>query len=336
MLLVDATYIHNGGGRILLNYLVMNLLESKKDTFFLLDSRCKPDFDFIPSQKKLYLKTSLWSRYQFYFKHKNDFSKVICLGNLPPSIRLKTKVYTYFQNLTYLDYSNYHGITKSILSLKSWYLKFYLKNTDYVIVQTDYVKKSFCKKYQYLENQCLTIPFFENFVEKNQIEIRRKEHFLFVSDGNTHKNHENLLKAWEVINQKKPDLELHITISQIYPKLLKTIEKYQSKGLNIINYGKVSQKTLNELYKASEYIIYPSFIESFGLGLIEGVLAGCKPIVSNRPYAFAVVEPFKVFNPHDFQDIANSVLEAYNNTQPFKNQPIKVKNEIEKLIKILS
>jgi glycosyltransferase involved in cell wall biosynthesis len=336
MLLVDATYIHNGGGRILLNYLIVKILENKKDVFFLLDSRCVPDFDFIPSEKRLYLKTNLWSRYKFYLNHKNHFSKVICLGNLPPPVRLTAQVYTYFQNLTYLDYSNYHGITKTVLSLKSLYLSFYLKNTDYVIVQTEYVKNSFCKKYQFAENQCFTVPFFENFVEKNHSKVRKKEHFLFVSDGNTHKNHKNLLKAWEIINQNNADMELHLTVSQIYPNLLKLIKKYQEKGVNIINHGRVSQTTLNELYQASEYIVYPSFTESFGLGLIEGVLAGCKPIVSNRPYAFAVVEPFRVFNPHDFEDIANTILQGYNNTQHFENQPIKVSNEIEKLIKILS
>ena len=336
MLLVDATYIHNGGGRILLNYLIMKLLEEKRGVFFLLDSRCEPDFDFIPAQNRLYLRTNLWNRYQFYFSHKNQFLKVICLGNLPPPIRLKAEVYTFFQNLIYIDFTNYFGFNKYVLSLKSLYLSFYLKNTDFVIVQTDYVKDSFYHKYQYPENQCFTIPFFENFVEKNQIKIRRKEHFLFVSNGNTHKNHKNLLKAWELVNQQNSDLELHLTVSEIYPHLLKTIGDYQSKGVNIINHGRVSQTTLNELYQASEYIVYPSFTESFGLGLIEGVLAGCKPIVSNRPYAFAVVEPFKVFNPLDFEDIAKCVLEAYNSTQLFKNQPIKVKNEIEKLIKLLS
>jgi glycosyltransferase involved in cell wall biosynthesis len=336
MLLVDATYIHNGGGRILLNYLVMKLLQNKKEIFFLLDSRCEPDFDFIPSENRLYLKTNLWSRYQFYVNHKNDFSKVICLGNLPPPVRLKAQVYTFFQNLIYLDFTNYYGFNKLILSLKSWYINFYLKNTDYVVVQTDYVKDSFCKKYRFPENQCFTIPFFENFVEKNHSEIRRKEHFLFVSDGNTHKNHKNLLKAWEIVNQKVPDLELHLTVSQIYPNLLKLIEKYQAKGLNIINHGRVSKTTLNELYQTSEYIVYPSFTESFGLGLIEGVLAGCKPIVSNRPYSFAVVEPFRTFNPLDFEDIADSILRAYNSTQSFHNQYIKIENKIEKLISILS
>ena len=336
MLLVDATYIHNGGGRILLNYLIMKLLESKKDIFFLLDSRCEPDFDFIPAQNRLYLKTNLWSRYRFYFSHKTQFLKVICLGNLPPPIRLKAEVYTFFQNLIYLDFVNYFGFDKFLLYLKSRYLNFYLKNTDFVIVQTDYVKDSFCQKYQYPENQCFTIPFFENFVEKNQTKIRRKEHFLFVSDGNTHKNHKNLLKAWELVNQQNSDLELHLTVSEIYPHLLKIIEDYQSKGMNIINHGRVSQTLLSELYQTSEYIVYSSFTESFGLGLIEGVLAGCKPIVSNRPYAFAVVEPFKVFNPLDFEDIAKCVLEAYNSTQLFENQRIKIKNEIEYLIKLLS
>jgi glycosyltransferase involved in cell wall biosynthesis len=336
MLLVDATYIHNGGGRILLNYLTMNLLEYKKDIFFLLDNRCEPDFDFIPPQNRLYLKTNLWRRYQFYSKRGDGFSKVFCLGNLPPPIKLRAKVYTYFQNLTYLDFSNYTGFMKLVLMLKSAYLNFYLQHTDYVCVQTEYVKDAFCEKYQYPNNQCLTIPFFENFVsENNDYYQRKKEQFLYVSDGNTHKNHKNLLKAWEIVNQYNPDLELHLTVSEIYPKLLENIKKCQKKGLNIINHGRVSQTVLNELYQASEYIVYPSFTESLGLGLIEGVSAGCKPIVSNRPYAFAVIEPFKTFNPLDFRGIANAVIQSYLDTQPFDNQKIKVENEIGKLISLL-
>jgi Glycosyl transferases group 1 len=336
MLLVDATYIHNGGGRILLNYLLNKLLEQKNDTFFLLDNRCDPDFDFIASDKKMYLKTNLWTRYQFYLNHRQQFSKVICLGNLPPPISLKAQVYTYFHNLIYIDYSNYRGLDKAILILKSWYIQFYLKNTDYVCVQTNLVKRLFCQKYNYAENQCIILPFFENFVQSQSSNYRKKEHFLYVSDGNTHKNHGNLLRAWEIVNQQNSELELHLTVSEIYPALVATIKKYQSKGLNIINHGKVSQQFLNQLYQQSEYIIYPSLTESFGLGLIEGVLAGCKPIVSDRPYSFAVIEPFMVFNPLDFEDIANTILQAYYNTQAFEKQDIKARNEIEKLIHFLS
>ena len=39
MILVDALYINNGGGKILLDYLILKLNESSLDVYYLLDDR---------------------------------------------------------------------------------------------------------------------------------------------------------------------------------------------------------------------------------------------------------------------------------------------------------
>lgn len=43
--------------------------------------------------------------------------------------------------------------------------------------------------------------------------------------------------------------------------------------------GIVTDETLNLLYNQAEYVFLPSFTEGMGLSVLEGIMAGCKPIV---------------------------------------------------------
>ena len=49
MILIDAIYINNSGGKVLLDYLVEKTEVEKIDCFYLFDDRCKNDYKFIPS-----------------------------------------------------------------------------------------------------------------------------------------------------------------------------------------------------------------------------------------------------------------------------------------------
>ena len=94
--------------------------------------------------------------------------------------------------------------------------------------------------------------------------------FIYVSDGNPHKNHNNLLKAWAFLFELGLNLELHLTVSKEYPRVLSAIEELQKKGLKITNHGITD---VNILYNNCSHLIYPSLAESFGLGLVEAVNA---------------------------------------------------------------
>jgi glycosyltransferase involved in cell wall biosynthesis len=337
MILIDSIYINNGGGLVLLKYLIQSLRASNLDCFFLIDKRCAKEFKDLPTDKVAFLPSSVYKRHLFYAKNGNKFTKILCFNNIPPTYRTKAEVYTYFHNLTMVEsYFNRKPKAKLLANLKLKFINFFSKNTDWYIVQTDYVKDSFLKEIPFAADKIKTIPFFPDIkkYEEQKTPARIATNFIFVSDGNPHKNHALLLKSWALVNQKYPNAKLLLTISNNYTDLLNQIEKCKKSSINVENLGFVNQKSLYNLYLSCQFLIYPSLMESFGLGLIEAAKLGCEIIAADKPYVFAVVNPFAVFNPLDPNDIAEKVLFALDNPTINRTE-VKVSDDIQMLINIL-
>jgi len=337
MILIDAIYINNSGAKVLLDYLIEQLELSKLNVFYLLDERVKkkhPDIN-LSENKVHYLKASFTKRHFFYLNNVNLFKSVLCFGNIPPSIDLKKKTYTYFHQTLYLQKSGNESFKKSLLLvLKSNALQFYKKNTNKWLVQSDIVKKDLVQKFDLSFNDVLVFPFYPllpNF--KNYVKLKSRNSFLFVSDGNSHKNHINLLRSFENIYRKNLFPELHLTVSDNYPALLKDIESLSNAGYPVINHSFVSRDKIAELYQKTEYCIYPSLRESFGLGLVEAMESNVKVIASDLPYVHAVCKPSLVFDPHSVESIEHAIQTTITEKIPDTVQ--LVYNQIDELIALL-
>lgn len=128
--------------------------------------------------------------------------------------------------------------------------------------------------------------------------------------------------------------ELGLTINKEANFEIELIKSLQTKGYPIVNFGFVKRDNLAEIYASSEYLIFPSLAESFGLGLVEAIENGCKIIGADLPYTYAVCEPSLVFNPED----ENSMIFTFEKSIEYKKVPEsiqKVKNEIDRLLEIL-
>ncbi|WP_329805061.1 glycosyltransferase, partial [Flavobacterium facile] len=271
----------------------------------------------------------------FYRKHKNNFEKVICFGNLPPSIRLKAEVFTYFHQLLFLDIPNSLSLFQRIIfNVKSKIFKIIKQNTDFWIVQTDEVKKRLLQKLE-ITNEINTkvIPFYPPLDSSNIISPDKKG-FLYASNGSSHKNHLNLLlgfKKYCDTNDRKQ--ELHLTVGNEFTSLINEIEKLKNLGYPIINHGFVPRPELSNLYSKIKFVIYPSLSESFGLGLIEAIELGCDVIAADLPYAYVVCKPSSVFNPLEINEIAQAFVHATNHN--IKKTEQIVFNEINLFLELL-
>lgn len=133
--------------------------------------------------------------------------------------------------------------------------------------------------------------------------------------------------------EKDPVGKLYVTIGKEFQALQTLIKYYQSKGIPIVNVGFLEREALEQLYHKTEFLVFPSLTESFGLGLLEAMENECKIIGADLPYTHAVCKPSLVFNPFDIDSIANVFNDAINkNIKPTKQL---VFNEIDKLIQIL-
>lgn len=333
MILLDALYVNSGGGKVLLDYLIECLEASGLNIFYLLDNRIIGNHPIIKSNKIEYLATSIFKRRNFYKRHEYDFDRVLCFGNLPPNIRLKAEVFTYFQQLLFLKYpDDLTSRQKFFLTLKTLVLKNFVPNTDYWLVQSEQTKKKLASRFKINDEDSIKIiPFYPPSTSNNPI-FRNKNSFIYVSSGEAHKNHKRLLEAFTAFYDHYKTGSLYLTIDEKYSSICNLINSYIIKGYPIINYGNVAHKSLSDLYKSAEFSIYPSLAESFGLGIVEAIENGCKIIGADRPYMHAVCKPSVLFNPESIEDMVGAFKSAtFNNLQGSK---LLVANEVTALMNL--
>lgn len=333
MILIDAIYINNGGGKVLLDYLIIELEKTEKEIFYLLDDRVQNNIPAIKKENKIrFMKGSLISRNNFYKQYKTQFSTVLCFGNLPPNIRILAKVYTYFHQPLYLDLPEDMVLKqKLIYTLKQKIVNHFKKNTNYWIVQSEMIKEKISNKYSISQDKILRLAFYPPFAK--QVSLPKIPHtYLYVSNANPHKNHELLIEAFSEFYKQYKKGTLTLTISNDFPLLLQLVKEKQNEGVPIVNIGFVARDELQKLYAETEFLVFPSLTESFGLGLVEAIENGCKVIGADLPYTFAVCEPSLIFNPNDKSSIINALSLSLQNT---KESVAKVKNTIHYLLKLL-
>lgn len=335
MILIDALYINNGGGKVLLDYLIKSIENTELHVCYLLDSRVENKIQSIKSTNRIvYLESTFIKRSKFYFENRRKFKLVFCFGNIPPFFKSDANVFTYFHNLLYLNIPKEFTLIEKIkFQLKINILKQVKKNSSFWLVQSNIIKENLQTKFKISPDKVQVLPFYEHFSCIQEDIKREKASFIYVSNGTPHKNHERLIEVFCQFYDLHKIGKLVLTINEDYPIIKELILFKLNKGYPIENIGYVDRKTLQNNYLKSEYLIFPSLAESFGLGLIEAIECGCKVIGADLPYTYEVCEPSLVFNPLETESILKAFEKSLNdNIKP--TVPI-VKNNINLMINLL-
>jgi glycosyltransferase involved in cell wall biosynthesis len=141
---------------------------------------------------------------------------------------------------------------------------------------------------------------------------------VYLSDLQTHKNHQTLIAAMPLILGRFPRFTLYLTIEEprgvrkwfgLAGTLHRQIKRLKV-GQNIVFLGTVQHSTAYRLLKGAELQIMPSLVESFGLPVIEAMAAGCPLIVADVEYAREVAGPAALyFDPLNSADLCERVFE---------------------------
>jgi glycosyltransferase involved in cell wall biosynthesis len=335
MILIDCLYVNNGGGKVLLDQLVIEVNKTTIEVQFLFDIRVINFYNHNEFKyKPLYLKANIFRRFLFYLNNKDKYSFIFSFGNIPPPIKIKVPTYTYLHNVLFLEKKKYlNRYNTLIIYIKAFYIKLILKNTNFWIVQTPNVQKKLSEKWDIKTNNIIVIPFFNNtFIKDNFANFSTKFTYLYVSNGENYKNHINLFKAFENTFKSSNNVILFVTISKNYKKLLIIINNLNRKGIPIFNLGILSKEDIIKIYQKTDVVIFPSLFESFGLGLVEAVQYKLPVISSNLDYVFEVIEPSLIFDPFDVQSISNAL--EYSITLNLKPSIIKIENKLNNLLEI--
>lgn len=307
-ILIDALHINMGGALMILNHFVDRLVAKKVDFVLLKDDRCPR----LKSEEKVksidVMSCAECERKKYYKGHRNDFKSVLCLGNIPPAIKMPVPVHTYIHNVNLLKIPSDYSVSYKIKAyLKRFYIQSLAKNTDTWIVQTKNTAEMVrywmpCKNKQVLE-----YPFFRIPDKINQRRWEDRTDYVFIGEETGAKGMTYLINAWKILSQSKFSKTLHLTT--IAPELQGQIQEAIDSGAKINNHGRIDFNEVISLYNCSKAIIYPSLNESLGLGIVEAAEAGCDVIGCDLPYLHSVCSPSVTFEPQNSQSIVNAVLQ---------------------------
>lgn len=168
-----------------------------------------------------------------------------------------------------------------------------LKNADSIIVQTKWMQEA-TKKWLNDTNEKINVLAPKIHLKDCCEELIEREKGLFVypaGDG-IHKNHRLIIKACEILKEMgvahRVLFTLDINESYYANKLYLEVKQ---KGLNIDFVGLLSNEEIMRLYKKAT-LVFPSYLETFGLPLLESKVSGGLVLCSDLPFAHEILDDY--------------------------------------------
>lgn len=192
-----------------------------------------------------------------------------------------------------------------------------LPKSEQIFVQTEWIKEATMKWLDWSENKITVVPVGVSTF-KNRIQPYRGIHsktFFYPARAEMYKNHEVILKACRrLLNKGIKDFKVIFTISKhdgLYAqKLIET-----SRGLPIEFIGTVPFDKIWDYYSKT-ILIFPSYLETCGLPLLEARLAGSWILAADMPFSHEALDTywnkdyFKYDDPEELADCMIAVLDG--------------------------
>lgn len=305
--IVHAPSVHQGGGKALLLALLRGI-GSDTECIGIVDTRLqRPDLP--PNIEPFYFSSTLFGRLRaerFLISVCREEDIVVCMNSLPPLFSCAGRIVVYLQNrylCTEYSLAGFSLRTRVRISMERLWLHRRLKADMRLLVQTPSMQRAALCALGLLPE---VIPFGDFATDDNLPRTMDPPRFFYPATPDPHKNHANLLEAWQLLHNDGISAELHVTIAPDSPLSLQ-IERERAKGVPIINHGEVDTYVMIELYKQCSALIYPSKMESFGLPLVEAGVLGLPIVASELDYVRDVATPSETFDPDSPVSIARAV-----------------------------
>ncbi len=212
---------------------------------------------------------------------------------------------------------------------------FYSLPKNYLlVVQTKAMKERVQKQFQLEDNKIIAIrPSFENIKVETISPINfndQKFHIFYPATTYLYKNHEIIIKALKHIKDKEPNvfnnLVVHFTFDNNGKRNLDLIQLMNQLEVNsaIKLEGKLPYEKVLSFYKSCDLVVFPSYIETFGLPLIETALFGLPLLVSDADFSREIISNYEGAKFLDYKDYklwGDNIIKYYK--KHIKFQPYK-------------
>ncbi|MEN9867398.1 MAG: hypothetical protein RL748_2988 [Pseudomonadota bacterium] len=262
-ILLYAPNVHTGGGFVLLQDF-LDAWPTDKPLVAWLDARAKDRVVLPQGNTKIeWIDATLASRAHAEFSLRatgQEKDAILCFHGLPPVLKNKARILIYQQNKNYLGIiplSQFPQRTRYRLRFEQMVCKILRHRVDSYIVQTPSMERAVRNWYGGGGTDVVIFPFAPPIIKNTNIE--KKWDFVYIADGEAHKNHRTLIDAWIILAKAGLRPSLMLTLSDRDYSLRQWVEeKSAAHGLNIKNLGQLPHVEIMTVYHQAAALIFPS------------------------------------------------------------------------------
>lgn len=217
-------------------------------------------------------------------------------------------------------------------NIYKYFIKLNLKNVNFIIVQTLWMKNRVSKEFNINPQRIKIIPprlpqFDIDEIEKINFHDN-KFHIFYPATAVKYKNHQLLIKALSLIKKINKSvykkLQVHFTFSleDIQESELNKIIKNEGVSDIIKLEGKMDYNSVLKFYKSVNLLVFPSYLESFPLPLLEGALFGLPILVTDLEYSREVLRGYEgaIFTDYkNYKEWVEKIIEIFNKKPRFRS-----------------
>lgn len=320
--LLSAFGIHTGGGLVLLNSLVHNMGGALKavalDDRFLNNSRfVSPENLRVERVRRSFPARFAALRNLVNMAAEGDL--LFCFNSLPPLRKPKGRVVIFVQAPHFVGVNKGFSYSK-LTTIRHWiectWFRYGISNCDEIWVQTRSMADALAARYP---NALIRIvPFIDDelaaLFAKQSLDVcqpvltSNQFSFFYPADAVGHKNHANLLKAWELLKDegKSPTLLLTLHAEELV-EVSKSVIAFDAARCNVLNLGRLNRAEVLKQLQNCSALIFPSQAETFGLPMLEARALDVPVLAAERDFVRDVCLPIQTFDPNSPRSIAMAV-----------------------------
>lgn len=346
--IVNATAAKSGGALSILNQFLDGIEEYDNHNDFIVfvdpgfRQREIEGVRYVPVDTKGWRNRIRWDKRGFkdwLRDNRMEPDLIISLQNTGVNYSCDVPQLVYYHQLLAIDSHRWNPFKRDefiLFCYKNFYpyfVKRYLTKNTHVVVQMSFIKDAFLKKFNVPKGHIHVVLPKMRFIDFNKMATGNEYddgciHFIYPAAGMVYKNHIVLLRAlcllkkeyWECYNK----IRLHLTLKKGECK--KIDECIKRWGLeDVVKLGGIIPfQELLACYKNMDALLFPSFIETVGLPLLEAAGSGMAIKAADLPYAHEVLQEYEGVSYVSYQDErawAEAIKEVYFHKKRFV--PIK-------------
>ena len=260
----------------------------------------------------------IWLNTFHYFWALINKPDVIIYPNfiMPFFKRKETKYITVIHDLCCFRENEMPKNTKNIFARETLNT---INRADTIITVSKTIKQELIDKFNVNPDRIKVVhnaiaDYFIGFEDKPELlekyKVKDKKYILSVATLNKRKNIPELIKAFESISDKYPDIKL-ILVGGMGNEQKEKLTQHP----NIIFTGYIEDKEIPVLYKYALMYIFPSIYEGFGTPVMEAQYSGTPLICSDIPIFRDTAGKGAEFCSMDYKGIAEKIEFLINNPQ---------------------